>query len=160
MPSLVILLGWLLVGCSSYSEVQSAPPIENQQTVIKEDGRAEPQNLERVDSQGAVEVAVIPAGFDMDQDGMLSFEISMNTHSVDLSMDLAKLSILATDHGVILNESSWTGGNGHHVSGVLSFSARAADGSPIMVGAQKITLIIRDVEVPERRFVWDLPQTQ
>lgn len=160
VPGLLILIGWLLSGCSSSPEVQSVPFIENKQPVIQEDARAQPQNLERVDRQGSVEVAVIPAGFDMDSDGMLSFEISMNTHSIDLSMDLAKLSTLATDHGVILSASSWSGGNGHHVGGILSFPVRAADGSPIVSGAQKLTLTIRDVDVPERLFVWELPQTQ
>ncbi len=160
VPGLLILIGWLLIGCSRSPEVQTDLPIDNQQPVIQDDTQVKSQNLERVDRQGSVEVAVIPAGFDMDSDGMLSFEISMNTHSVDLSIDLAKLSTLATDHGVILSASSWSGGNGHHVGGILSFPVRAADGSPIVSGAQKLTLTIRDVDVPERLFVWELPQTQ
>ncbi|OGO15896.1 MAG: hypothetical protein A2Z14_14975 [Chloroflexi bacterium RBG_16_48_8] len=158
MLGLFLLTGWLLSGCSRPPEVQDVPAIDTQQPIVREDSQTSTQNLERVDRQGSVEVVVIPVGFDENSSELLSFEISMNTHSVDLSMDLAKLSTLATDHGVIMQASSWSGGSGHHVSGMLNFPARAADGSLIVTGAQKLTLTIREVDAPERVFVWDIPQ--
>ncbi len=55
----------------------------------------------RTDEQGAVVVEVIP--LNLDNPGQtLDFQVSLNTHSIDLSMDLATLATLTTDTGVEL----------------------------------------------------------
>lgn len=109
-----------------------------------------------VDEQGAVSVAVTPVDLSVDAP-TLDFEVAMNTHSVDLSMDLATLATLTTDNGRSVTATVWDAvPGGHHVSGVLSFPATVKE-TAVLAGASQLTLTIRDVDAPERTFVWSLP---
>jgi len=84
----------------------------------------------------------------------------MNTHSVNLSMDLAGLSTLETDLGLHVSAGWWSGGTGHHVQGVLTFPARDEAGRMILDGARTITLRIEGVDAPVREFQWEaLPES-
>jgi hypothetical protein len=106
------------------------------------------------DQQGAVSVEVTPVNLN-DPGGTLFFEVTLNTHSVDLSMDLANLSTLNTDNGLIINGTLWDAPlGGHHVSGRLSFSIAETD-LPLLKESNRLTLIIRDLDAPERSFVWN-----
>ncbi len=109
-----------------------------------------------VDEQGAVSVAVTP--LDLAAAGAtIDFQVVMNTHSVELDMDLAGLATLETDGGLSLTPAAWDAASGgHHVSGVLSFPA-TVDGAPVLAGATRISLTIRGVDAPERVFAWALP---
>ena len=108
-----------------------------------------------VDEQGAVSVAVTPLDLSADA-STLSFEVVMDTHSVDLIMDLAALATLTTDNGHSLAATLWDAvPGGHHVSGILSFPA-TVDGTAVLEGTSQLTLTIRDVDAPERTFVWSL----
>ncbi len=110
---------------------------------------------ELTDSQGAVTVTVKPLDLSNSQD-TLNFEISLETHSVDLSMDLTTLATLTTDNGQSVQAVRWDAPRGgHHVSGMLSFPA-SVEGNALLDGASKLTLIIKDVDAPERVFTWDL----
>lgn len=60
----------------------------------------------QVDEQGAVVVEVTPLNLNA-QGNTLDFEVALNTHSVDLGMDLAQLAILTTDAGITLNATKW-----------------------------------------------------
>ena len=111
--------------------------------------------LARLDEQGAVVFEVTPLNLGTPAD-TLEFQVSMNTHSVDLSMDLAVLSTLSTDTGVSVQASKWDAiPGGHHVSGTLIFPS-AQDGTSILEGASKLTLTIADVDAPSRVFDWEL----
>ena len=102
-----------------------------------------------------VTVEVTPLNLGMPVD-MLIFEVAMNTHSVDLSMDLATLSILTTDASSVMQTSLWDAPRGgHHISGNLIFPA-TEDGKSILAGATKFTLTITNVDVPTRAFEWEL----
>lgn len=108
-----------------------------------------------VDEQGAVSVAVTPRTVDADGT-TLDFEVALNTHSVDLSMDLSQLATLTTDTGAQVTASGWNAPQGgHHVSGVLSFPA-ASDGNSLLAGATTLTLTLANVDAPERTFTWSL----
>jgi hypothetical protein len=111
----------------------------------------------RTDEQGAVVVEVTP--LTVDQPGQtLDFQVLMNTHLVDLSMDLATLSVLMTDTGVQVEAVSWDGPpGGHHVSGTLSFPASVA-GKDLLEGASQLTLTIRSVDAQTRVFTWSITQ--
>lgn len=112
----------------------------------------------RLDEQGAVVVEVTPANLNSGAE-TLDFGVALNTHSVDLGMDFATLSTLTTDTGLTVDASAWSGASGgHHVSGTLSFPA-TVDGAALLGGATEITLTIRDVDAPERVFVWKLTQS-
>lgn len=100
--------------------------------------------------QNRVQVDVVP--IQLSPGKPVKFEISMNTHSVDLSQDLLAVSTLTDDRGREYRPAGWDGSppGGHHRSGVLVFSELAE-------GATSITLVIRDVaDVPQRVFNWQL----
>jgi hypothetical protein len=109
----------------------------------------------RIDEQGAVVFEVTPLNLGIPAD-TLDFDVAMNTHSVDLSMDLAALSTLSTDTGLSVQASKWDAvPGGHHVEGKLIFPS-AHDGTPILEGASKLTLTIVEVDAPSRVFEWQL----
>ncbi len=115
------------------------------------------QSLARADSQGAVEFVVTPLNLTAPGE-TLDFDVSMNTHSVDVSWDLAAQSVLKTDTGREVKGLSWPVGGGHHYEGKLTFPARTADGKALLDGATTLTLVIRDADAPERVFSWSLSQ--
>ena len=111
--------------------------------------------LGRLDEQGAVVFEVTPLNLGTPAES-LEFGVAMNTHSVDLSMDLAALSTLSTDTGVSIQASKWDAvPGGHHVSGTLLFPS-AQDGKSILDGASKLTLTIANVDAASRVFEWEL----
>jgi hypothetical protein len=108
------------------------------------------------DNQGAVIVDIKPLNLDQPGDTLL-FDVSMNTHSVDLSMDLVQLSTLTTDAGITVSANKWEGPTGgHHVEGQLSFPD-TLDGKKLLDGANSITITIKDVDAVVRTFTWQLP---
>jgi hypothetical protein len=121
------------------------------------------QELTRRHQGDAVEIALTymnPLG--QAQDGNLTFEMRMNTHSVELDQyQMEKLSFLKDDQG---NEYPALGlfspgGGGHHRYGMLKFAPKAKEGREIAgQGRKYFQVIIRDVAgVKERSFRWDLP---
>jgi hypothetical protein len=112
-------------------------------------------DLARSDAQGAVTVSVTPLNLSVPSD-QLEFDIALETHSVDLSMDLATLSTLTTDTGLTIQATIWDAPRGgHHVQGKLIFPA-TQDGKPILEGTRKLTLTITNVDAPTRVFEWQL----
>lgn len=108
----------------------------------------------RLDEQGAVSVEVTPLNLD-NPGKSLDFQVSMNTHSVDLSMDLADLASLTTDTGLTIQAENWDAPlGGHHVSGTLSFPS-AAGGLSLLDGVSEITLVIDAVDGAVRTFRWE-----
>lgn len=107
----------------------------------------------RLDTQGAIAVSVTPINLDQTS-ATIDFLVALDTHSVNLSMDLATLATLATDQGLTVLGASWDGGvGGHHVSGTLSFPS-SINGHPLREGASQFVLVIRDLDAAERSFVW------
>lgn len=88
------------------------------------------------------------------------FNVEMDTHAVNLDgYDLRQLAVLRTDQGQGVQPIGWNAPTGgHHRSGVLSFPATLADGTPVVKPDTHIMkLVIRDVgDVPERVFTWTL----
>jgi len=111
--------------------------------------------MTRTDQQGAVVMEVTPLNLGTPAPE-LAFEVAMNTHSVDLSMDLAILATLTTDAGATVPASLWDAPRGgHHVEGKLIFPA-TNDGKSILEGVSKLTLTILNVDAPSRVFEWEL----
>jgi len=99
-------------------------------------------------NDNGVRVTVTPRTLAQNQ--AAEFDVSLNTHSVDLSQDLAAVSELRDDQGNSYAPSRWDGSppGGHHRKGTLFFPALKAS-------VHSVTLIIRDVaKVPERAFSW------
>lgn len=96
---------------------------------------------------GSVEVTITPTRFD---DQGASFAISLDTHSVELSVDLAASAVLDVD-GNVWPVAGWSGDGpgGHHRSGELRFEPRGP-----ARGTARLTIdgFPKPVEA-----TWDLP---
>jgi hypothetical protein len=167
--ALLLLFVFLIVACAPTQGAAELPtsqpsPVSNIAATPTDDPALIPtlfpnangnSELARLDEQGAVVFEVTPLNLDTPDDN-LEFDVAMNTHSVDLSMDLAALSTLSTDTGVTIQASKWDAvPGGHHVSGTLIFPS-AQEGKSILEGASKLTLTIVNVDAPSRVFGWEL----
>jgi len=152
---MLLVLALVLAACGSSSSSAASSPkpeVERQQA---SGGVPAFQTDTRTDAQGAVTVAVTPLDIN-DSGDTLEFDVAMNTHSVDLGMDVADRSTLTTDSGLTVAAITWDApGGGHHVSGKLTFPA-SWEGKSLLEGATQVTLTIRDVDAPERVFVWNV----
>ncbi len=151
--SLTLVFGFLLAACASRGSAASAAQAPSTEVPVN----AAATDLKRTDGQGMVTVEVTPLNLDNAADTVtLDFDVAMNTHSVDLSMDLAQLATLTTDTGVSVQATKWEATpGGHHVSGKLTFPA-TLDGKGVLEGASKLTLTIVNLDAPSRVFEWQL----
>lgn len=165
----LLIVGLSLVACtpgattSAKPPPTSAQPTQSNATDQVAPTSAAPTNGEantagdmtRVDEQNFVTVQVTPLNL-TNPGETIDFDVSMNTHSVDLAMNLAQLATLTADSGQKVVAQKWDGsGAGHHVTGKLIFPA-AVNGKPFLQGVSKLTLTLRDVAAPERVFTWEL----
>lgn len=111
--------------------------------------------LTRIDDQGAIVVEVTPVNLE-GAATQLEFSVVLNTHSIDLSMDLASLATITTDTGLSVAGKLWDAPlGGHHTSGRLVFPL-GAEALPLLNGASRLTLTIIDLDAPSRVFEWEL----
>jgi len=169
---IILAASLFLVACSTAPLEQPAAlaaPESQQQTsasstpsapIAEAEGQVNPESsfwaeqVARLDEQGAVVVEITPLNLNSPGE-TLDFQISLNTHSVDLSMDLAALSTLKTDTGYSVQATAWEAPlGGHHVSGKLSFPA-TVNGASLLADATKLTLTMLNLDAPERKFVWE-----
>jgi hypothetical protein len=160
LPPLLLTLVLVLISCApapagptpppaGQSGVHPAPASMESASASAAEAQV-PADLIRSDQQGAVTVEVTPLNLG-DPSGDLEFEVALNTHSIDLGMDLAALATLTTDTGLAVQATLWDAPRGgHHVSGKLVFPAMNLE------GASKITLTIVDLDAPSRVFEWQL----
>ncbi len=164
---ILLTFSFLLAACASGGAsaraVESAPT-ESQVGPVSTEAALHPDNtanpstdLKRTDEQGMVTFEVTPLNLENTADTVtLDFDVAMNTHSVDLSMDLAALATLTTDTGTSVQATKWEAvPGGHHVSGKLIFPA-TKDGKGVLEGASKLTVTILNVDAPSRVFEWQL----
>jgi hypothetical protein len=156
-----LLPGLFLAACSGSSSEAAAPlilPSDNDGVgeVTASQPGAKLETL--VDEQGQISVAVTPLNLSA-ATTTLDFEVVLDTHSVDLSMDLTTLATLTTDNGHQVTATLWDAPQGgHHVAGVLSFPA-TIDGISLLDHASRLTVTIGNVDAPERAFTWDLSES-
>ena len=155
----ILLVLTLIISACTPSATATASPTSQPTAVSNRNpaptSGAANADLARTDEQGAVVFAVTPLNLETTAD-TLEFDVAMNTHSVDLSMDLSALATLSTDTGITVQPTLWNAPRGgHHVSGKLVFPA-IQDGKSILDGASKVTLTITDVDAPSRVFEWPL----
>ena len=152
-----ILIGTVLLLTSLLLVTCSGVPIQiKQSTEIPVPGQKEKQFNEKIisDSQGAVTISIEP--INLDNPGQtLDFDVKMDTHSIDLGMDISKLSILSIASGKTVEAVKWNAPmGGHHVEGTLSFPA-TINGMPLLENSEEITIRIIDVDAPARIFKWN-----
>lgn len=105
----------------------------------------------KINDENSVSVKVKPVEFSFNKP--VKFEITVETHAVDLNFDITKISYLEDDKGNIYNPLKWDGTppGGHHRSGILSFPDYAQKTKLIKLTLKGIS------RVPERVFIWELP---
>ena len=106
----------------------------------------------QVNEEGQVSVAIAPLNILDEKAEIWNFEIIMNTHSVELGEDMAKVSFLIDDKGNKYLPIAWEGdeSGGHHREGILKFK-------PISPKPIFIKMTIKEVgDVKERNFEWNL----
>ena len=152
LPALLIL-SLVLSACSATSTPLQTDPQPD--SVSTDSSSPSNDSAMRIDQQGAIIFEITPLNLDAPTD-TLEFYVTLTTHSIDLSMDLAKLSILTTDTGVSVESTLWDAPlGGHHVEGKLIFPV-TKDGKSILEGATKLSLTITNVDAPTRIFEWEL----
>ncbi|MFP5343977.1 MAG: hypothetical protein ACLGIJ_13820 [Candidatus Limnocylindria bacterium] len=107
--------------------------------------------MTRTSEGGRVTVVATWPGPDAGAD----FDITLDTHSVDLdALDLAE-AILRNDRGETLKARPWAAPNGgHHREGALTFDG---DAPPFLDGARWIELVLTGIgDLPERTLRWEL----
>lgn len=106
----------------------------------------------QTNSEGSVIVEIIPPRDILENSDIWRFNVSLNTHSIELTEDLTKISVLIDDKGKIYNPESWDGSpiGGHHRSGFLMFKAI----NPL---PKTLTFLIKNVgDIEKRNFNWNL----
>lgn len=142
----------LVAGCSSRFEPQRA---DGASLPSPSPGSSshEPANLlVQSNSEGQVTIEVT---WIRDGDGLIVFDVAMNTHEVDLdNYDLGELVVLRDDEGKEFTPVSWESGpGGHHRQGILSFPL---PDSLSQGKAKYIEMIIRDIAgIDERVLRWE-----
>jgi hypothetical protein len=104
----------------------------------------------KTNDENAVWVEVKPVQLAPGQPAV--FEVRLNTHSVDLSYDMVKVSSLQDSQGKVYQATAWKGSSpgGHHRKGTLEFPQ--LQGNP-----QTVKLVIQGIaDVPKRVFEWKL----
>lgn len=84
-----------------------------------------------------------------------SFEVKLDTHSVDLdALDLSN-AVLRNDRGDTLSAQPWNAPKGgHHREGTLTFGG---DASAFFAGAKSVELVLTGIgDVPERTLSWTI----
>ena len=142
----VLILTLVLTACSA-----TATPLQMDPQATS----ALSDSATRVDEQGAIVIEITPHNLGASAD-TLEFNVVMNTHSIDLNMDLATLSTLTTDTGIALPATTWDAPRGgHHVEGKRIVPSMK-DGNSMLAGASRLTLTIVNVDAPLRVFEWEL----
>lgn len=145
---LTVLLPAMVAACGSPASSASAPasPVPQESSAAAA-GSASTQRSEG----GQVTVEATWAG----PAAGASFDVKLDTHSVDLdSLDLSN-AILRNNRGETLSAEPWNAARGgHHREGTLTFVGNV---SPFFARATWIELVLTSVgDVPERTLRWQI----
>lgn len=126
---------------------EQTTPIINQ---VNQQTSAKPDLETKTDKQASVTVTVAPVNI-FPQSKELRFNVLMDTHSVELDQDMAKISVLIDGQGKEYKPVRWEGAEagGHHREGVLIFTS-------IVPYPQNLKLVIKNIAGVPRSFLWTL----
>lgn len=142
--AIILILGFLLVKAFQNQENNISSNIQNPSITSSAIKTYKTQE----DSQGEVIVKVKPISLSSKEN--IKFEVTFNTHTVELDKDLKDISVLIDNKGNEYKPISWTGETGgHHLSGDLIFS-------PISKDTKSVKLTIKGIDNIDRVFEWEL----
>lgn len=99
---------------------------------------------------GAVEVEAVPKNLRVGEE--IVFELSLNTHSVELDYEYTSIVSLQDNLGGNYEALDWDGGeSGHHVKGRLTFE-------PLKDGVESVSLELSGIDNQTNNFTWELPE--
>ena len=153
-PALIGLAVMASIGACSTTAAPSVSPPPSASPPPSELASSSPEpagSTTQTSEGGEVTVVAIWPG----PDAGAAFDITLDTHSVDLdALDLAD-AILRNDRGDTLTATPWDAPKGgHHREGALTFDGDAA---PFLDGAQWIELVFTGIgDLPERTLRWDV----
>lgn len=153
LAALFLLAGLSLAACGSTTAVPTANILTQGASApnVTDFKTAAAYSAQTVEG-GNVTVKVTP--LKMETTAALEFEITMDTHSVELNDDMMKAVILRDDTDMEYMPTVWEGpgGGGHHREGKIKFA-------PLPMNTKSLTLVVKNVaDVPERLFTWELAQ--
>ncbi len=144
---IILILGVILILNSRKFDTDNPDSGNN----IKNESNKESINKyqTKTDSQSSVTIEVTPKSIGADKQENI-FELSLNTHSVDLNYDFQKVIILKDNLGNKYEALEWTGGEGgHHMDGEIIFPG-------INKNAKIIEMEIDGVGGVKRSFKWNI----
>ena len=113
----------LLSACQQSPPVESPPKVKNS-----------PQFETQISDEDSITVSVTPLSI-FEKGNNWTFEIALDTHAGELSTDLMQDAILIDENGQNFNPIFWEGDEpgGHHLSGILSFSALDTESATLKI---------------------------
>ncbi len=142
---ILIVIGFIIVNRSRNQKSE----VFNKKTEINISTQPKNKLTSQKNEEGSVAVTVEPEVLEVGQNP--KFKLEFNTHSVDLSFDVAKQSYLLDDKGNRLDRATWNGSppGGHHRSGTLTFNNQLTETKYVKF------VLINISQIAERKFEWD-----
>ncbi|HQU09096.1 MAG TPA: hypothetical protein PLV25_03935, partial [Opitutales bacterium] len=110
-------VGGFLIFYQNRSTEQKSPAPET----VQQTGSAQKWET-KIDDQANVNVVITPLDLSP-QSAEWTFDVGMNTHSVELDQDMTKVAVLVDDQGKEYKPLAWAGPTGgHHREGTLTFA--------------------------------------
>mgnify|MGYP001583347601 CR=1 FL=1 len=140
--ALVLILGFLVF----YNLRRASNPAQEGAATASVQQKLE----QKTDVQANVTVVVTPVDI-LSQSKEWKFDIVIDTHSVELGQDMAKIAILIDEEGKEYKPARWEGApaSGHHRGGVLAFAR-------ITPAPKSVELKIIGIADTVRTFTWQL----
>ncbi|HIH43766.1 MAG TPA: hypothetical protein HA257_01370 [Candidatus Methanoperedenaceae archaeon] len=132
-------------GANSVAQPLPQSPEEASLNLSSNEERAIDFSSPRENLEGGVRITITP----INVTDILTLEVSLNTHSVDLDRyNLTELAYLKDGSGNVYKPLSWeSDGGGHHISGILKFSS--------LNYTQGFEIVIENIAgIKERNFTW------
>lgn len=142
--TLLVLAGVILFGISIKQKQEISATVSQRIETSAQNSGLSPQTK----TMGAVEVEVKPVSVASGKE--VIFEVSMNTHSVELNYDYTKIAALTDDRSNSYKPIKWVGGNsGHHLEGELYFDA-------LPQNPKELTFTLKGIDNKVESFSWQL----
>lgn len=141
---LLVIVGVAIFGLSAKQKQEISTT-----TSSKIDANAQVSGLSsQTKTIGAVEVEIKPVSVTSGKETI--FDVSMNTHSVELNYDYIQIATLTDEQGNVYKPIKWTGGDsGHHLEGELIFDA-------FLQNPKELTLTLEGIDNKSETFIWKI----